>query len=438
MQTINQLLMIVTLMLIWLSLFISFVMLSGAIHFWFKNSHRIIETPALSRYPLITVVVPAYNEEIVIENTTRALLALNYPKDKVELLLYSDNSTDHTADRMRQAFADEQHAGRNYKIIERTGTGGKAGVLNDSLKIARGEFIAVYDADAMPEKNALYFLVQKALENPDRYMAVFGRNKTRNADQNYLTRFINQEIMVSQRIQHIAMWHMFKIGRIPGTNFIIQRDFVDSIGGWSDGALTEDTDISFKIMQSGKLIALAYNSEAFQQEPEHLKDYYFQRLRWAKGNYQVVLDNFKNLFNKSNWRVKFETFYFTSTFFIFNSAVILSDIIFLVNFGFMIWSWFDPNTQMPFTFTQGNTQISQVLVFNWLLMILLYMLQISIALASQFGQTTAKSVRIALASYFTYSQLFIIVSVHAVLQVLMDKIFKRNGTRWVKTKRFED
>lgn len=364
MQTINQLLMIVTLMLIWLSLFISFVMLSGAIHFWFKNSHRIIETPALSRYPLITVVVPAHNEEIVIENTTRALLALNYPKDKVELLLYSDNSTDHTADRMRQAFADEQHAGRNYKIIERTGTGGKAGVLNDSLKIARGEFIAVYDADAMPEKNALYFLVQKALENPDRYMAVFGRNKTRNADQNYLTRFINQEIMVSQRIQHIAMWHMFKIGRIPGTNFIIQRDFVDSIGGWSDGALTEDTDISFKIMQSGKLIALAYNSEAFQQEPEHLKDYYFQRLRWAKGNYQVVLDNFKNLFNKSNWRVKFETFYFTSTFFIFNSAVILSDIIFLVNFGFMIWSWFDPNTQMPFTFTQGNTQISQVLVFN--------------------------------------------------------------------------
>ncbi|WP_312695478.1 glycosyltransferase family 2 protein, partial [Leuconostoc pseudomesenteroides] len=190
----NQLLMIVTLMLIWLSLFISFVMLSGAIHFWFKNSHRIIETPALSRYPLITVVVPAHNEEIVIENTTRALLALNYPKDKVELLLYSDNSTDHTADRMRQAFADEQHAGRNYKIIERTGTGGKAGVLNDSLKIARGEFIAVYDADAMPEKNALYFLVQKALENPDRYMAVFGRNKTRNADQNYLTRFINQEI----------------------------------------------------------------------------------------------------------------------------------------------------------------------------------------------------------------------------------------------------
>ena len=64
------------------------------------------------------------------------------------------------------------------------------------------------------------------------------------------------------------MWHLFKIGRIPGTNFIINTDYVKSIGGWRNGALTEDTDISFKIMESGKLIALAYNSEAFQQEPE--------------------------------------------------------------------------------------------------------------------------------------------------------------------------
>lgn len=78
------------------------------------------------------------------------------------------------------------------------------------------------------------------------------------------------------------MWHLFKIGRIPGTNFIIQTEFVKSIGGWRNGALTEDTDISFKIMQSGKLIALAYNSEAFQQEPETLKSYYMQRKRWAK------------------------------------------------------------------------------------------------------------------------------------------------------------
>ncbi len=61
-------------------------------------------------------------------------------------------------------------------------------------------------------------------------------------------------------------------------------------------------------MQSGKLIALAYNSEAFQQEPETLKSYYMQRKRWAKGNYEVVLSNFKHLFGRANWRVKLEVF----------------------------------------------------------------------------------------------------------------------------------
>ena len=84
-------------------------------------------------------------------------------------------------------------------------------------------------------------------------------------------------------------------------------------------------------MQSGKLIALAYNSEAFQQEPETLKSYYMQRKRWAKGNYEVVLSNFKHLFGKGNWRVKLEVINYSCIFFWFNAAIILSDLIFFAN-----------------------------------------------------------------------------------------------------------
>lgn len=85
-------------------------------------------------------------------------------------------------------------------------------------------------------------------------------------------------------------------------------------------------------MQSGKLIALAYNSEAFQQEPETLKSYYMQRKRWAKGNYEVVLSNFKHLFGKGNWRVKLEVINYSCIFFWFNAAIILSDLIFSQTF----------------------------------------------------------------------------------------------------------
>lgn len=429
-----------TLISIWLSAIMTIVTLIGACSFWLKYSKILIKVTKLSRYPTISIIVPAHNEELVIAQTTKALLNLNYPNEKIELLLYADNCTDQTAQIMQRVIAnsDSNNKPAHIKVIERTGNGGKAGVLNDALKIAHGEYLAIYDADAIPEKNALYFLVKKVLENPDKYVAVFGRNKTRNAAQNFLTRCINQEIVVTQRIQHCGIWHMFKIGRIPGTNFIIQRDFVKEIGGWRNGALTEDTDISFKIMQSGKLIALAYNSEAFHQEPERLRDYYFQRLRWAKGNYQVVIGNFIHLFDRSNWRVKLETFYYACTFFWFNAAIILSDLIFLSNVIAWLARLFNPAIQMPFTFGESNILITQLLLLNWLFMIILYLLQITTAMATQYGQATTSQIWLGLASYFTYSQLFIIVSVHAVISVTLDSLFHRNKTVWVKTRRFNN
>jgi Glycosyltransferases, probably involved in cell wall biogenesis len=112
-------------------------------------------------------------------------------------------------------MALKQYKDCNFRVIERTGTGGKAGVLNDALKVSTGEYLGVYDADAAPEANALYFLVEKVLENPERYAAAFGRNKTRNYQQNFLTRCINLEIVNTQRIQHTGLWQLFKIGRIP-------------------------------------------------------------------------------------------------------------------------------------------------------------------------------------------------------------------------------
>ncbi|MEK0218365.1 glycosyltransferase family 2 protein [Bifidobacterium mongoliense] len=435
---ISEALMIFTLVSIWISLLMSMTTLGGAIHFWLQKSQELVYITPLSSYPKVTIVVPAHNEEIVIAQTVRAILDLHYPADRVEVLLFADNCNDHTAREMRRIAGLPQYRNREVKIIERVGSGGKAGVLNDALNIAHGDYIGVYDADAMPETNALYFLVNKLNEDPARYMAVFGRNKTRNAKQNFLTKCINQEVVVTQRVQHCAVWHMFKIGRIPGTNFIINRDFAKSIGGWSDGALTEDTDISFKIMQSGKLIALAYNSEAFQQEPERVHDYYFQRLRWAKGNYQVVTRNFTMLFKPSNWRVKLEVAYYSAIFFWFNAAIVLSNIIFLTNICVLIARAFDPNLAVAFTFGDSNGSLMQILLLNWLLMIVLYMLQISFAMSTQYGQATTDQIWISLASYFTYSQLFILVSLHAVFSVFLDAVLHRNGSVWVKTKRFDN
>lgn len=433
---ISQMLMIFTLLTIWISLAWGLVILFSAVHFWFKHSDFRVDTSPLPYYPKVTIVVPAHNEDVVIAQTAKAILDMNYPHDRVELLLFADNCSDNTYAECLSVQAMPEYAGRNLTIIDRTGTGGKAGVLNDALEMARGEYICVYDADAMPEKNALYFLVKEVIKDPERHVASFGRNKTRNANQNFLTRCINQEIVVTQRVHHVGMWHLFKIGRIPGTNFIIQTDFVKSIGGWKNGALTEDTDISFKIMQSGKLIALAYNSEAFQQEPETLKSYYMQRKRWAKGNYEVVLSNFKHLFGRANWRVKLEVFNYSCVFFWFNFAIVLSDLIFLANVLALCLNLFFPDVRIPFAFDADNIYIAQLMLFNWILMIGLYLMQIMTALASQFGQATKKQIWLALVAYFSYAQMFIVVSVDSISSIVLDKVLRRKETKWVKTKRF--
>lgn len=429
-------LMIFTLLTIWISLAWGLVILFSAVHFWFKHSDFRVDTSPLPYYPKVTIVVPAHNEDVVIAQTAKAILDMNYPHDRVELLLFADNCSDNTYAECLSVQAMPEYAGRNLTIIDRTGTGGKAGVLNDALEMATGEYICVYDADAMPEKNALYFLVKEVIKDPERHVASFGRNKTRNANQNFLTRCINQEIVVTQRVHHVGMWHLFKIGRIPGTNFIIQTDFVKSIGGWKNGVLTEDTDISFKIMQSGKLIALAYNSEAFQQEPETLKSYYMQRKRWAKGNYEVVLSNFKHLFGRANWRVKLEVFNYSCVFFWFNFAIVLSDLIFLANVLAICLNLFFPDVRVPFAFDADNIYIAQLMLFNWILMIGLYLMQIMIALASQFGQATTKQIWLALAAYFSYAQMFIVVSIDSISSIVLDKVLQRKETKWVKTKRF--
>ncbi|WP_048000680.1 glycosyltransferase family 2 protein [Lactiplantibacillus herbarum] len=426
---------VIAIVTIWLSIVMTIVTLTGGVIFIFKHLKHtdVANLPKLSRYPKVTVVVPAHNEEIVIQDTVQAILSMNYPDDRLELIVYADNCEDSTADRVRAVAKIPRFANRNFRVIERTGTGGKAGVLNDALKIAKGEYLGVYDADAAPEENALYFLVQKILENPERYAAAFGRNKTRNYQQNFLTRCINLEIVNTQRIQHTGLWQLFKIGRIPGTNFIINKEIVKSIGGWNNGALTEDTAISFSLMGKGKLIALAHRAEAFQQEPETLFAYYNQRKRWARGNYEVILSNLKHLFDGSSWRIKLEVVYYMCTFFWFNTAIIISNLLFLLNIVLETVGIAFP--QVHEVVQLGNT-LSVLFVINWILMFYLYLLQINIALASDYGQATIKNFLYSLLSYFTYAQLFIVVSLAAVWDIIRDKVTGNRRANWYKTQRF--
>lgn len=111
---------------------------------------------------------------------------------------------------------------------------------------------------------------------------------------------------------------------------------------------------------------------------------------------------------------------------------------FFANVGSWIIHFFNPELSLPFTLGANSVYLMQLLLFNWLMMIILYMLQITIAQATQYGQSAPMQIFISLISYFTYAQLFIVVSLHALTSLIIDRCRHRTTTKWVKTRRFSD
>lgn len=407
----------------------------GAVRFIFRQSRKewtIPDADQMAHFPKVTVLVPAHNEELVIAATAEHILRLNYPKDKVQLIVIADNCSDGTAGRLKALNSKAAYRDRDFMVFERSGTGGKSGALNDALAFAKHEWICIFDADAAPERNALYFLIEKAMEDPKTYGAVFGRNKARNRGQNFLSKCINLELVTAQRIYHTGLWELFKLGTIPGTNFIVKTDLILEIGGWDTEAITEDTAISFEIMTRGQLIALAPQAEAYQQEPEQLSVYLKQRERWAKGNFSVVMENIHHLFDRSSWRIKLHVLYYAASYFWFLLSIIVSDIIIGVNLVYWMIALFKPDVVSPFQFADD---VYVYLMVAWGLMYYLFVLQINLALATDVGQSSIQNFILSCLSYFTYAQLFLLISLRALYSFVVDKVTGRKA-KWYKTQRF--
>ncbi|MBW9751215.1 glycosyltransferase family 2 protein, partial [Escherichia coli] len=143
----GKVLIIFALVSIWISVGITLLILFGAV----KYLLRLLNSPKhdlgeLSETPMVTIIVPAHNEELVIGDTVDAILNLNYPKDRLEIKIVADNCEDDTFRVASEVVKRSKIKNLNVEVIDRKGTGGKAGVLNDILEVAQGEWICVYDA----------------------------------------------------------------------------------------------------------------------------------------------------------------------------------------------------------------------------------------------------------------------------------------------------
>ncbi|MBC6003438.1 glycosyltransferase family 2 protein [Paeniclostridium sp. NSJ-45] len=407
---------LISLASIWAILLINIILAINGYIYYLRSLK--FKDEKLKEYPFVSILVPAHNEGKVIGKTVESLLLLDYPRDKMELIVINDNSSDDSKEILESI--KNRYRNYNFTIINtdnKTGGKGKSNALNIGYKISKGEYIAIYDADNTPEKTALRYLIQTIVKD-EKLGAVIGKFRTRNKHKNILTKFINIETLSFQWIAQAGRKQLLGLCTIPGTNFVLRKSTMENLGGWDTKAIAEDTEISFRIYKMGQRITYVPQAVTWEQEPETVNVWIKQRTRWVKGNIYVLLKYITNLFKGKQNRVLFDILYFFSVYFLFLTSVVLSDIIFLLGIFKIVV------INIPFNFFT-----------IWMLSYILFIVQVSITLSMEKGESTLSNIFLVGLMYFTYSQMWLIVAIKGMIGYFLDAIHKRE-VKWYKTERF--
>lgn len=416
-MTLADYLLLVAIFSIWGLLLVNVALIIAGYIYYMKIEGK--ELPEIKGVPpLVTIMVPAHNEGVVIVKTVESLLRFDYPQDRYEIIVINDNSSDNSAELL--AAIQAKNPTRQLHIINTdavVGGKGKSNALNIGFKQAKGDLIAIYDADNTPEKTALRYLVAE-LSNDEKLGAVVGKFRTRNRNASLLTRFINIETLSFQWMAQAGRWQLFKLCTIPGTNFIMRREIIEAIGGWDEKALAEDTEISFRIYMMGYKIKFQPKAVTWEQEPQTLKVWFRQRTRWVKGNIYVIVKNAPLLFNVKARKIRFDILYFLSIYFLLMTSLVVSDVLLLLNLMSYV-----------------TTTLAGFSGLLWLLAIILFVVGTFITITTEKGEMTFGNLGIILLMYVTYSQMWLAVAAYGMVMFIKETVLKRE-VKWYKTERF--
>ncbi|MEM2105608.1 MAG: glycosyltransferase family 2 protein [Candidatus Bathyarchaeia archaeon] len=252
-------------------------------------------------YPKVSILIPARNEENVIGRILQRMTKLTYPKNKMEVIVINDASTDKTG-----VIANQYAATYEYiKVIHRStndGGKGKASALNVGFKQSSGDFIFCFDADYYPQRDIIEKLVK---EFADREVGVVqGRITVLNEPQNIVTRLVALERIGGYRIDQQARNDLGLIPQFGGTVGGIRRDLLEFLGGWDENMLAEDTELTFRVYLAGYKVRYVNEAECYEEAVESWQAYWKQRYRWAKGHMQCAFKHTLNVLKSKNLNLK--------------------------------------------------------------------------------------------------------------------------------------
>ena len=238
----------------------------------------------IAQWPSVTVMVAAHNEEAVIGHSLEALMEVHYPRDRLKVVVVNDRSTDRTRE-IVDAFA-----ARYPDIIvpfHRTeGKGGKAPALKEATEIVNSEIMIVFDADYIPGRGLIKQLAAPFFD-PEVGL-VMGRVVPLNTGKNLLTRLLDLERAGGYQVDQQARMNMGLVPQYGGTVGGIRMKALESVGGWLDDTLAEDTDLTYRAILSGWKSVYQNRSECYEEVPETWPVRMRQITRWTRGHNQSM------------------------------------------------------------------------------------------------------------------------------------------------------
>lgn len=276
---------------------------------WIFNRYKkVIPKPKayFRSLPKVTIQIPLYNEQYVVERIIESVCDIEYPRTLLEIQVL-DDSTDRTIEIAKTSVEKFRSLGFNIRYIHRDSrVGFKAGALRDGLLIAQGDYIAVFDADFIPPRDFLKDTIHY-FTDPEVGM-VQARWAHLNINHSTLTKA--QSILLDGHflIEQSSRFYGGMFFNFNGTAGVLRKECIESVGGWQHDTLTEDLDLSYRAQLEGWRLIYLRDIVAKAELPVDMNAFKSQQHRWAKGGIQTATKLLPQVFRskKLSGRVKTE------------------------------------------------------------------------------------------------------------------------------------
>jgi len=272
-------------------MFVSLYMMSFFIILTIKNKKEFFSFPNPKKTYSISVIVPAVNEEDSIEDAIKHLFAGGYPKDFLEVIVVNDGSTDKTVKVVKRLCKKYP----KLRLLDKEHSG-KADSVNQALKIAKGELVAITDADSFPSKNSLQKLT--GFFNDEKMGAVTSFVNVRNKEDKVYGKVQALEYMILAWNRKLLDF-VNSVYVTNGPLSVYRKSYVLEIGGFDPKSITEDIDITWNLLSHNYNTAMCFDARVSTLVPTTFKKWFRQRVRWGIGGIQALFKYKKHFFKKS-------------------------------------------------------------------------------------------------------------------------------------------